>query len=152
VSGMRRLRFSCALSAVALALAANSAAACRGPQWESSTVLPRLPASADKHDVVARVKVLELIKAPWIQDDKPWQYTNRVKARIVEAIKGVEKDQEIVVDSRGTSCDQVFGRYSLGTVGYIAGRMETSNGETVFAGRWGIDLTTGDLIPRPVNY
>ena len=149
---MKRSWLSFALIAAVPALVADPAAACRGAQWESSTVLPRLPGVAGKQEVVARIKVLELIKAPWIQDDKPWQYTSRVKARVVDPIKGVEKDQVLIVDFRGTSCDQVFGRYSIGTVGYIAGRLVTDGEDTVFVGRWGMDMTTGDLFPRPANY
>ncbi len=129
--------------------------ACRGPQWETSTLLEALPATARSEPVVARVEPLELLDPPYsVPDD--WKLTPRIRVRVVEAIKGVREGQTFVVDSRGTSCDQTFPRnnpkfhaYMTDWRPYIAGHFEPSNSGEVFRGAWKRDMKTGELLRAP---
>src|SRR5262245_34871534 len=93
----------------ALVLAVEPSSACRGAQYETSTVLGDLPAAAQTEPVVARIKILEVLRPTWVTTDD-WSYSPRIRVLVVEAIKGVEARQVFVVDTIGTSCDQSFPR------------------------------------------
>jgi hypothetical protein len=112
--------------------AAAPAYACRGSQFETSTVLPTLPTAANQEDIVAKVEIVELL--PW----RPgWSGASVVKTRVVEGLKGIETGQVLIVLSRGSSCDQRFSLHDIGRQGYVAGSTERNqDGETVFVGAW----------------
>jgi hypothetical protein len=145
-----------ALGVVALLIrAVNPTMACRGPQWETSTLLNTLPLTAQNEPVVAQVEPIELLNPSWsIPED--WRSTPRIRVRVVEAIKCVHEGQTFVVDSLGTSCDQSFPRnnprfqvYMANWRPYIAGHFEPSNSGEVFRGAWKRDLRTGELLRAP---
>jgi hypothetical protein len=133
----------------------GSAMACRGLQWNTSTLMSELPPTAQNEPVVARVEPIELLNPPWSTPEN-WKFTPRIRVRVVEAIKGVNEGQIFVVDTRGTSCDQYFERgeqtYLAGKRYYIAGQFEQSGyGDVVFDGAWKLEMRTGALVrtPRP---
>jgi hypothetical protein len=136
-----RLSSHAFLLLAAITIAPAPAYACQGLQFETSTLLPSLPTTANQEDIVAKVEILELL--PW----RPgWSGSSVVKARVVEGLKGVETGQVIIVTSRGSMCDQVFSLHDIGTQGYVAGSTErTQGGETVFVGAWRWDMETGEL-------
>ena len=138
------------LGVVALLVAATvPAMACRGPQWETSTLLNALPPTAQNEPVIARVEPLELVD-PQHPD---WTFTPLIRVRVVEAIKGVQQGQTFVVDSLGLSCDQDFPRYDPKFQArmtdwrpYIAGHFEFRNSREVFRGAWKKDMSTGEQL------
>jgi hypothetical protein len=94
---------------LALLVTAAPATACCGPQWNTVTLLDSLPPMAESHQVIARVEVIELLKPQlpqWGTDS--WVYTNLIKVRVVEPIKGVHLGQIFTVDTRGSDCDQIL--------------------------------------------
>lgn len=139
---------------IALLMAASDPAlTCRGPQWETSTLLTELPEDARNEPVVARVEPIELLRPPWKNDDD-WGSTPWVRVRVIEAINGVNEGQTFVVDTRGSSCDQYFPRsealfqaHLAGKRYYIAGQFEQSGyGDVVFDGAWKRDMRTGEFV------
>jgi hypothetical protein len=129
-------------SALALALL-HPAWACRGPQWESATLLEVLPAAADEQEVLAQVEVIDFKE---LSRGAPPPAAIKVLVRAVKAIKGVSVGDEFTVDTIGTSCDQVIPL----TVDrsnwrpFVAGRfVKLATGVVVFQGQWRINLTTG---------
>jgi hypothetical protein len=129
------------------------ARACRTSLNFTVTLLDLLPAAAQAEPVVAVVEAINLLPPPWAKDDN-WGSTPRVRVRVVKAIKGVQEGQSLVVDTRGTSCDQSFLRNELQFQTdiakrrfFIAGQFEDSGyGDTVFGGQWRRDAATNDLI------
>jgi hypothetical protein len=114
------------------------------------TLLDKLPAAAQAEPVVAVVEAINLLPPPWAKDDN-WGSTSRVRVRVVEAVKGVQEGQSLVVDTRGTNCDQRFLRNELQFQTdiakrrfFIAGQFEVSG--SVFGGQWRRDAATNDLV------
>jgi hypothetical protein len=132
---------------IAMLTVVQPASACRSPLHQTATLLKELPATAQDEPVVAVVEAIELLPPPWKKDDH-WEDSPRVRVRVVEAIKGVTEGQHFVVDTQGTTCDQVFPRsgsyfhsHVMNRRFFIAGQFKASGyGDTVFSGRWLSDL------------
>lgn len=142
-----------AFGIAALFLTMEPSLACRGPTFETSTVLDRLPDTALSEDVVARIEIIEALKPPWQTPDVVWNDTPWARVRVVEAIKGVQQDQTFTVDTRGSSCDQriplgdpQFDTYRLNWRPYIAGRFVRIGSEVVFRGAWKREPRTGEYL------
>jgi hypothetical protein len=119
------------LLAAAISSIAPQAFACISVTTHTPTLLPELPATANQQDVVAKIKVIELL---WRDSSI---YTSRARVQVIKAIKGTEDGTVILVETGGGSCDDVFSQRTLGTQAYIAGRMTTNApGERIFEGRW----------------
>ncbi len=133
------------LTAIAATAEPDYALGCRGWQWETMTLLNRLPAEAQQEELVARVEVMETVSPyPNILD---WWFTHLVKVRVIEAVKGATAGEVFIVNMRGTACDQNATGKSVGQRGYIAGRMEKAeSGQVYFTGRWRQDLASGGLV------
>jgi hypothetical protein len=131
---------------------AGPATACR--TQGTVTLLDKLPTATQAEPVVAAVEAIELLPPPWVKDGR-WSSTPLIRVRVVEAVKGVQEGQVLVVDAIGTTCDQDFPRsesffqsYLAKQRHYIAGRFEPSGyGDIVFRGAWKLDLGNGELIP-----
>jgi hypothetical protein len=117
-----------------VALGSTESVACRGPGSERATLLEKLPRDAQREDIVAKVEVTEWLPLPRPLYNDP-SLTNRVKARVIETIKGIGLRQIITIDTGGTSCDQVLTPKVVGQEAYIAGRFWIDQrGEIVFIG------------------
>jgi hypothetical protein len=137
LSLLRRLALAIILLALPATFGATPAAACPAAIQQTATLLPNLPATAQQDEIVAKVEIIELL--PYQPGWTGSQPTTRVKVRVVEAIKGVHPGQTMLVQTRGTSCDQVLSRDDLGRQAYVAGGMRASEtGETVLKGAWRI--------------
>jgi hypothetical protein len=132
------------LSIAALIATTGSSIACRVAGSGTATFFDALPKDAKYEPVVARIEIIELLRpiGTTIPDD--WKYTARTRVRVVEAIKGVERDQTFIVEGRGTDCDDAFYRNEPKfETYYIAGQFYRTGGETAFRGAWHRDFTTG---------
>jgi hypothetical protein len=122
------------LLAAAISSIAPPAFACISVTQHTITLLPELPATADREDVIAKIEVIELVEQPWPANS---DYTSLARVRVIQAIKGTEDGKVILVATGGGSCDDVFSQRTLGTQAYIAGRITTNaRGEGIFEGRW----------------
>src|ERR1051326_296845 len=138
------------LGIAALLIAAEPSAACRVAGSGTTTLLDTLPENAKFEPVVARVEIIELLRpiGSTIPDD--WKYTARIRVRVAEAIKGVERDQTFIIEGRGTDCDDAFPRgepkfeaYISYWRPYIAGQFYQVDSETVFRGGCHRDFASG---------
>jgi hypothetical protein len=77
-TSMTRLTIVTALGLAALFLAVEPSMACRGAQWETSTLLETLPVTAQLEQVVARVEIIEVLKPPGIFITDDWKYSGQM--------------------------------------------------------------------------
>lgn len=110
---------------------------------ESSTLMAAVPAEGWNEAIVAKVEVVELLPDPF----NPAGGSNfrRVRAKVVEAFKGVRIGEMLTISTGLSSCSQRIDGAAWRAASadkrqhYIAGTMLPHNGETVFVGAWIID-------------
>lgn len=121
-----------------------SAQACRGWQWETLTLLDRLPQDAEREEVVAEVEIVKMLSPI---ENVDWYFTHLVRARVLHPVKGVAREEELIVNMRDTACDQNMTGKAAGRRYFIAGALrKMENGEIHFTGRWRRDLASGGLV------
>jgi hypothetical protein len=123
-----------AAAILALLAAVNPALCCSLPSQIKPSLYEHKP-EKDNIDVIANVKVIELIE-PFRFKDTTGQETGplvsfRAAAKVIESVKGVNNGQVIEIISETSSCNTPF---QLDVVGYIAGRSHaaSSGGLVVF--------------------
>lgn len=66
-----------------------------------------LPPRLADQPVVAMVAITELLKPSWTSDEN-WKFTNRVRVVVLAPIRGIDREDEFVIESGVTFCDQWF--------------------------------------------
>ena len=106
-----------ALALLAVALSPDTGLACRAVRPDKVVLLETVPAEAEGSPVVARVVLTEVY---WVGDGAA-SVENHARARVIEAIKGVEVGQIIQIQLSPWPCNSTIDVGNAGKDGFVAG-------------------------------
>jgi hypothetical protein len=118
-----------ALAVLAMALLPNASLACRARPPDKVVLLDTVPAEAQGSPVIARVVLTEVYQ---VGDGAGWSETH-ARARVIEAIKGVEVGRIIQIQSSPWPCHGTLNSQDAGKDGFVAGEF---NRDQLLVGFW----------------